>query len=123
MCGIDGARARSIPWVIVGMHEHCLGVGHACEIGPDLVNLLTAKKVDLILQAHDHDYQRGKQLALGPACLAVLDALFAAGWTWLSGPGAVVSLTAGRHTIRLLRGAAGVDLDRILLTANLNAPG
>jgi hypothetical protein len=27
-----------------------------------------------------------------------------------------------RHTIRLLSGAAGVDVDRILLTANLNAP-
>jgi hypothetical protein len=44
-------------------------------------------------------------------------------WSWLSGPGAVVSLTAGRHTLRLLSGAAGVDLDRIVLTANLNAPG
>ena len=43
--------------------------------------------------------------------------------SWLSGPGAVVSLTAGRHTLRLLGAAAGVDLDRILLTANLNAPG
>jgi len=39
------------------------------------------------------------------------------------GPGAVVSLTAGRHTLRLLGAAAGVDLDRILMTANLNAPG
>ncbi len=33
-----------------------------CEIGPDLVKLLFDKKVDLVLQGHDHDYQRSKQL-------------------------------------------------------------
>jgi hypothetical protein len=39
-------------------------------------------------------------------------------WSWLSGPGAVVSLSAGRHTLRFLGGAAGVDLDRVLLVAD-----
>src|SRR6266516_151762 len=62
---IDSARAAGIKWIIVGMHKVCISMGEmACEIGNDLYNLLVSKKVDLILQGHDHDYQRSKQLAL-----------------------------------------------------------
>src|SRR5712692_8290877 len=62
---IDNARPAGIKWVIVGMHKVCISMGLApCDIGNDLLNLLVSKKVDLILQAHDHDYQRSKQLAL-----------------------------------------------------------
>jgi Bacterial Ig domain/Glycosyl hydrolase family 99/Calcineurin-like phosphoesterase len=62
---IDSARAAGIPWVVVGMHEICLTAGQkTCEIGADLMNLLIEKKVDLVLQGHDHNYQRSKQLAL-----------------------------------------------------------
>ena len=69
---IDGARIAGLRWVVVGMHEDCLSIGiKPCEIGADLMNLLVAKKVDLVLQAHDHSYQRSKQLALSPACPAV----------------------------------------------------
>lgn len=65
---IDDARARGIPWVIVGMHKACITMGNKpCEIGQDLVDLLTSKKVDLVLQAHDHDYQRSKQLTCAVA--------------------------------------------------------
>lgn len=60
---IDQARAQGIPWVVVGMHKNCLAIGaKGCEIGPDLMNLLITKRVDLVLQGHDHNYQRGKQL-------------------------------------------------------------
>jgi hypothetical protein len=60
---IDAARSAGIPWVAVGMHGVCISAGiKACEIGPDLMNLLVSKRVDLVLQAHDHNYQRGKQL-------------------------------------------------------------
>lgn len=60
---IDAARSAGIPWVVVGMHEDCLSMGvKPCEIGQDLLNLLLDKQVDLILQGHDHDYQRSKQL-------------------------------------------------------------
>src|SRR6266568_5162398 len=70
---IDSARAAGIKWVIVGMHKICISMGiMPCEIGNDLFNLLVSKKVDLILQAHDHDYQRSKQLALnGTTCTAI----------------------------------------------------
>src|SRR5712692_4234849 len=70
---IDNARAAGIKWVIVGMHKVCITMGiMPCDIGTDLFNLLVSKKVDLILQAHDHDYQRSKQLALdGTTCPAI----------------------------------------------------
>ena len=74
---IDDARAAGIPWVVVGMHEHCLGLVHPCEIGGDLLNLLVAEKVDLVLQGHDHAYLRSAQLALGPSCPAVPAPAFA----------------------------------------------
>jgi hypothetical protein len=60
---IDDARAAGIPWVVVGMHKVCLSLGSkSCEIGADLMNLLISKRVDLVLQGHDHNYQRSKQL-------------------------------------------------------------
>ena len=61
---IDDARARGIPWVVVGTHKACLSMGNKpCEVGDDLMDLLIdEKRVDLILMAHDHDYQRSKQL-------------------------------------------------------------
>jgi len=70
---IDHARAAGINWVIVGMHKVCISMGvQPCNIGNDLLNLLVSEKVDLILQGHDHDYQRSKQLALnGTTCTAI----------------------------------------------------
>ncbi len=64
---IDDARADGIEWVIVGYHFPCLSAGnYQCGAGPALMNLLTQKRVDLVLHGHEHAYQRGKQLALDP---------------------------------------------------------
>src|SRR3970282_841948 len=61
---LDGARAAGIPWVVVGMHKNGIPAGEkACQIGASLFDLLLEKRVDLILQAHDHNVQRSKQLA------------------------------------------------------------
>ena len=69
---IDEARALGVPWVVVGMHKNCITTGaKECEIGVDLLNLLVSKEVDLILQAHDHNYQRSKQLGHGRGCAAL----------------------------------------------------
>jgi hypothetical protein len=35
------------------------------------MSLLVEKKVDLVLQAHDHTYQRTRQLDAGPSCAIV----------------------------------------------------
>jgi len=60
---IDSARSAGIPWVVVGMHKVCVTTGNkGCEIGTDLVNLLLDRKVDLVLEGHDHNIQRSKQL-------------------------------------------------------------
>jgi len=70
---IDGARNAGTPWIAVGMHKVCISTGvKPCEIGTDLMNLLVSKHVDVVLQGHDHNYQRGKQLALnGATCPTV----------------------------------------------------
>ena len=69
---IDGARAAGIRWIAVGMARNCISTGEkSCEIGLDLFNLLVDKRVDLILQGHEHGYARSRQLATGPACPAI----------------------------------------------------
>ena len=66
---IDGARSAGVPWVIVGMHTICVSMGEkSCEPGPDITNLLVDKRVDLVLNAHEHFYQRSKQLAFSERC-------------------------------------------------------
>lgn len=60
---IDEARSAGIPWVVVGMHRVCVSAGSKpCQAGADLMDLLIRKRVDLVLQGHDHTYQRSKQL-------------------------------------------------------------
>src|SRR5690554_6102311 len=56
---IDGARAAGIPWVVVGMHKPCVSIGdYVCEPGAEVTNLLVTKRVDLVLNGHEHLYQR-----------------------------------------------------------------
>lgn len=60
---IDDAHNKNIKWVIVGMHKNCITIGvKVCEVIEDMLNLLADKKVDLIIQGHDHTYQRSKQI-------------------------------------------------------------
>jgi hypothetical protein len=69
---IDEARADGMPWTIVAMHETCISIGEkGCEIGEDIINLLVDKKVDLILQGHEHGYMRSKQLHHEGACTSI----------------------------------------------------
>lgn len=66
---VDGARSAGIPWVVAAMHKPCLSVGvYGCEVGADITNLLLEKRVDLVLNGHDHSYARTHQLALGTGC-------------------------------------------------------
>jgi hypothetical protein len=51
-------------WVIVGVHKNCITIGNkTCEIGETFAQLLIDEKVDLVLQGHDHDYQRSHSLS------------------------------------------------------------
>ncbi len=74
---IKDARAKGIKWIIVGMHKNCISMGaKTCEVGTPLMNLLINHKVDLVIQSHDHNYQRSHALqcitlnAYDPACVA-----------------------------------------------------
>lgn len=76
---IDEAKRQGL-WTIVGMHKNCITIGEkSCEIGADLFNVLVERKVDVIVQGHDHGYQRSKQLTLGPGCTAIVPNAFNAG--------------------------------------------
>lgn len=69
---IADARSMGTRWIIVAMHKPCISMGeYSCEIQAELLNLLVSERVDLVLQAHDHSYQRTAQLALSPSCTAV----------------------------------------------------
>jgi hypothetical protein len=109
---IDDAREAGIPWVIVGMHKNCIAADQdACEIGTDLFNLLLDRKVDLILQAHTHHYERSKQLRVSEACSGIVVRKF--------NPGCVVDDGAdgqydpGVGTALVIAGTGGRDLSPI----------
>lgn len=104
---IDAARTRGIPWVVVGLHKPCLSIGqYACDPGADLTNLLVQKKVDLVLNGHEHLYQRTKQLALRPGCTSLAIGTYE--------PQCVVdaddSLVKGAGTVFATLGTGGVGL-------------
>ncbi len=70
---IDGARDSGIPWVIVGNHMPCLSIGeYSCTAGEELTNLLISKKVDLVLNGHEHLYQRTYQIGHGDGCAKIV---------------------------------------------------
>jgi hypothetical protein len=106
---IDGARADGLPWVIVGMHKSCLSMGaYYCLVYEDLLNLLVAKRVDLVLHAHDHTYQRTRQLAHGPGCALVHVDAFEPSCVADDGVDGVYE--RGRGPVFAVVGTGGVDL-------------
>jgi hypothetical protein len=106
---IDEARARQIPWVIVGMHKSCVSVGeYDCRLYADLWNLLIQKRVDMTLHGHEHSYQRSKQLATGPGCPAIpLNAFVPA---CVADDGSDDAYIKGAGTVSVIAGTAGADL-------------
>jgi hypothetical protein len=107
---IDGARTKGLRWVVVAMHKNCIGIGvKSCEIGADLLNLLVSKKVDLVLQGHEHAYERSKQLAHNPAtCPAMAAERFDAGC--ITDHGADNTYTKGRGPVFVIAGTGGQPL-------------
>lgn len=60
---IEHARYEG-DWVVVGMHKNCVTMGKkTCEIGPEFAQFLIDRRVDLVVQGHDHDYQRTHALS------------------------------------------------------------
>ncbi len=110
---IDGARAAGIPWVIVGMHKPCLNTGmHGCGIPPSFEQMLLVKKVDLVLQGHDHNYQRTKQL------VCEVTGTYEKGCAAHAGP---ATFAKGNGTVKLITGTFGAPFYSIN-TGNPNYP-
>ncbi len=97
---IDSARSAGIPWIIVGFHKNYISaMEKGNEIGTDLMKLLLDKKVDLILQGHEHGYERSKQLATNTTnCTTLTTGTFNAGCvvdsdnSLLKGAGSVIHI-------------------------------
>lgn len=112
---IDDARSRGIGWVVVGAHTPCLSMGrYGCEMGADLANLLVAKRVDLVVNGHEHLYQRTKQLRNHVSgCAAIQPGTYDADCV-ADDDG---SLSRGKGTVFAVVGTAG----RRLRSSDLNA--
>lgn len=109
---IDDARSQGIKWIIVGMHYPCHTMGnYQCEMTPDLFRLLVDKKVDLVVQGHDHTYQRSKQLVHSSNCPQIAIASFNAGC--IADDGADGQYEKGAGLVHLVLGAGGISLYNI----------
>jgi hypothetical protein len=111
---IRSARAAGIPWVTVGLHYHCLTTGDRtdCPMGSSLWNLLLAEHVDLILNGHEHNYQRGKQLALdATVCPSMTPGTYIAGC--ISDDGTDGVYPKGVGTTNVVVGTFGQSLYRV----------
>ena len=102
---VDTLRAakREGDWVVVGMHKNCLTIGNkSCEIGQPFAQLLVDEGVDLVLQGHDHDYQRSHALA------RVVPDTFSSAYVADSGTDGVYRKRAG--TVFVIVGTVGRSL-------------
>jgi hypothetical protein len=105
---IDGAREAGLAWVVVAMHVNCITIGvKDCETGADLLNLLVDRRVDLILQGHDHNYQRSLQLALSERCQAMVPGFYDQRCV---ADRAERSYRRGAGSVIVINGTGGMDL-------------
>lgn len=110
---IDSARAAGIPWIIVAMHMNYISMGlQGNAIGTPLNDLLIQKKVDLVLQANDHSYQRSKQLALNTTSCTSIPAN-AYNSSCLVRTGTKNAYVKGQGTVLVIVGTAGASLTQI----------
>lgn len=111
---IRSARADGIPWVTVGLHYHCLTTGDrtSCPMGTSLWNLLLSEGVDLILNGHEHNYQRTKQLRLDPSsCPSMTPGTYVAGCIVDDGTDGV--FPKGSGSTNIVAGSFGQSLYRV----------
>lgn len=111
---IDAAKAAG-DWVVVSMHKPCISVGaHQCtttspNYAPrDLTNLLLAKKVDVVIAAHDHNYSRTHQIT------GSVTSNTSAALTRVDTDG---SFVAGKGTVFLVLGNGGYNPRSIISNA------
>lgn len=120
---IDDARARGYKWVIVCYHRNYISVGEkGNEIGTSLMELLFRKKVDLILQGHDHIYGRTKSLD-GPGAIGSL-VIKENGPAYTKGQGVVIGIngTGGAGLDSINTGDSDINYFAAYMGSNLSLP-
>lgn len=108
---IDDARAKGITWIIVFNHENYITMGTKGNgIGADFFNLMLEKKIDLLLQGNDHNYQRSKQIALNPAtCPSIPSATAGPNMNCLVDDGSDNSYEHGKGMVLVITGTGGIN--------------
>jgi hypothetical protein len=115
---VSGAREAGIPWVVVGMHKPCLSMGrYRCDPGPELLGLLLDTGVDLVVNGHEHLYQRSRPLALGRGCETVRPGRFDADCVAGAGTRGTTFVTVGTGGQELRR-VNPVDSERRYFAAS-----
>jgi len=105
---IADARTNNITWIIVGMHKNFITVLEKnAEVEQDLISLLFRSRVDLILQGHEHGYERSKQLTCATLSAFNQSCVAEATPSW-----------RGKGTTILILGTGGQTLG----TKNVNSP-
>ncbi len=74
---INEARTRGIKWIVVGMHKNYISpMEKDNEVSTDsqrtFMTMLLTKRVDVILQGHEHGYGRTKQVGTNSSTCRVL---------------------------------------------------
>jgi len=74
---IDEARQKGIKWIFVGMHKNYITAMKkqneiSKDVGATFFIMLLDKKVDVILQGHEHGHERSKQLSTNPSTCPVV---------------------------------------------------
>src|SRR5260370_12196814 len=91
------------------MHEGCMPAGqHPCEVGADVMNLLRSKRVDFVLQGHDHTYQRSKQVSCAQAEFYISSCVI--------NDGSTATYTEGAGTVFVVAGTFGAGLTPVNVT-------
>ncbi|MHA7304557.1 PKD domain-containing protein [Arthrobacter sp. TMN-49] len=100
------------------MHTPCLSVGqYVCASGAPIANLLLSKNVHLVLNGHEHVYQRTKQLATSGTCTGLVSDVYTAACV----ADVDNSLGKGAGTVFTTVGTGGVTL-RDVNAADPEAP-
>lgn len=116
---VQGARDEGIQWVVVGLHKQCIGVHvfRGCTMGQAMFDKLVELRVDLILQGHDHVYERSKQLALSGTCTSVVsDDRFNPDCVVDDGADGVYG--KGNGTVVVVNGAGGTTLYDVVINGS-----
>jgi PKD repeat protein len=91
---IADARSRGISWIIIGNHKDCISAGsQPCEIDQSFMDLLINNHVDLVLEGHDHNYQRSKELSCATAETYRPSCVVNPGPTYTKGVGTIFQIT------------------------------